>query len=172
MASFITAGNATNGLQVSSDNTGILQLKSGTGAGTTAITVDASQNTTFAGQIRGNAASTPPTFADSAGTQIGTLCRAWVNFNGSTAAIRSSFNVSSVTRIQTGSYTITFSTAMPDSNFAVSGAAIYSATGSQVVAIAPDWTPSANNIKIVTTQAGSGGGSFGDQSYVTLSVFR
>jgi hypothetical protein len=44
MASFITAGNATNGLQVSSDNTGILELKSGTGSGTTAVTVDTSQN--------------------------------------------------------------------------------------------------------------------------------
>jgi hypothetical protein len=44
MASFITAGNATNGLQVSSDNTGILELKSGTGSGTTAVTVNASQN--------------------------------------------------------------------------------------------------------------------------------
>lgn len=51
MASFITAGNATNGLQVSSDNTGILQLKTGTGAGTTAVTVDASQNTTLAGTL-------------------------------------------------------------------------------------------------------------------------
>ena len=44
MASFITAGNATNGLQVSSDNTGILELKSGTGSGTTAVTINASQN--------------------------------------------------------------------------------------------------------------------------------
>lgn len=44
MASFITAGNATNGLQVSSDNTGILELRTGTGSGTTAVTVDTSQN--------------------------------------------------------------------------------------------------------------------------------
>lgn len=43
MASFITAGNATNGLQVSSDNTGILELKSGTGSGTTAISISTSQ---------------------------------------------------------------------------------------------------------------------------------
>jgi hypothetical protein len=44
MASTITAGNATNGLGVTSDNTGILELKTGTGAGTTAINIDASQN--------------------------------------------------------------------------------------------------------------------------------
>lgn len=54
MASTITAGNATNGLGISSDNTGILALKSGTGAGTTALTLDASQNATFAGAVNGS----------------------------------------------------------------------------------------------------------------------
>lgn len=44
MASTITAGNATNGLALSCDNTGILELKTGTGAGTTGLTIDASQN--------------------------------------------------------------------------------------------------------------------------------
>ena len=44
MATTITAGNATNGAAIASDNTGILELKTGTGSGTTAMTVDASQN--------------------------------------------------------------------------------------------------------------------------------
>jgi len=44
MATTITAGNSTNGAAISSDNTGILELKTGTGSGTTAITVNASQN--------------------------------------------------------------------------------------------------------------------------------
>lgn len=45
MATTITTGNATNGgASISSDNTGILELKTGTGAGTTALTVDTSQN--------------------------------------------------------------------------------------------------------------------------------
>lgn len=48
MASFITAGNATNGLQVSSDNTGILELKSGTGSGTTALSIATNQVVTGA----------------------------------------------------------------------------------------------------------------------------
>lgn len=43
MASTITAGNSTNGLGVTSDNTGTLNIKTGTGAGTTAISIDASQ---------------------------------------------------------------------------------------------------------------------------------
>jgi hypothetical protein len=44
MATTITSGNATNGAAISSDNTGILELKTGTGAGTTAMALDASQN--------------------------------------------------------------------------------------------------------------------------------
>jgi hypothetical protein len=48
MASVIKAGNATDGVQVTSDNTGILELKTGTGAGTTAVTIGTNQAVTFA----------------------------------------------------------------------------------------------------------------------------
>ena len=51
MATTITAGNATNGAGISSDNTGILQLKTGTGSGTTAISIDASQVVTMPGNL-------------------------------------------------------------------------------------------------------------------------
>lgn len=48
-------------------------------------------------------------------------CRAWVNFNGTgTVAIRGSGNVSSVTDHGTGDYTVNFTTAMPDANYAIS----------------------------------------------------
>jgi hypothetical protein len=51
-------------------------------------------------------------------------CRAWVNFNGTgTVAIRASGNVSSITDNGTGFYTVNFSTAMPDENYAVAGTA-------------------------------------------------
>jgi len=47
--------------------------------------------------------------------------RAWVNFNGvSGATIRASYNVSSVTRVSTGRYDVSFTNAMPDANYAVS----------------------------------------------------
>jgi len=59
-------------------------------------------------------------FVDGAGTQNGTLCRAWVNFDGtSTVAIRAQFNVSSITDNGTGDYTVNFSNAMSDANYAV-----------------------------------------------------
>ena len=49
--------------------------------------------------------------------------KAWVNFNGTgTVAIRDSFNVSSITDNGTGDYTINFTTAMSNTNYAsVSG---------------------------------------------------
>ncbi len=46
-------------------------------------------------------------------------CRAWVNFNGTgTVAIRASYNVSSITDNGVGDYTVNFTTAMPDANYA------------------------------------------------------
>jgi hypothetical protein len=46
-------------------------------------------------------------------------CRAWVNFKGTgTVAIRASGNVSSITDNGTGNYTVNFTTAMPDANYA------------------------------------------------------
>ena len=45
--------------------------------------------------------------------------RAWVNFNGTgTVAIRASGNVSSITDNGTGDYTVNFTTAMTDANYA------------------------------------------------------
>lgn len=51
MATTITAGNATNGAAISSDNAGTLEIKTGSGAGTTAISIDASQAVTIAGNL-------------------------------------------------------------------------------------------------------------------------
>lgn len=46
--------------------------------------------------------------------------RAWVNFNGTgTVAIRASGNVSSITDEGTGTYTINFTTAMPDTDYSL-----------------------------------------------------
>jgi hypothetical protein len=52
MANLITAGNGTNnGLAVTSDNTGALNILTGSGAGTAAISIDSSQNVTMASNL-------------------------------------------------------------------------------------------------------------------------
>jgi len=59
----------------------------------------------------------------SAATAYG--CRAWVNFNGTgTPSIRGSGNVSSISDNGTGLYTVNFSTALPDGNYAVTGSTV------------------------------------------------
>ena len=45
--------------------------------------------------------------------------KAWVNFNGSSGAIRTSYNVSSVTRTGTGDYTVNFTSAFADANYSI-----------------------------------------------------
>lgn len=62
------------------------------------------------------------TYAKIGSTEQGQLCKAWVNFNGTTASpstIRASYNVSSVTKNGTGDYTVNFTTAMVDANYTV-----------------------------------------------------
>jgi hypothetical protein len=74
-------------------------------------------STLSVGTLKSNTTS-PPVVQNSAGTGIGTFCRAWVNFNGTgTVAIRASFNVSSITDNNTGNYSVNFTTAMPDANY-------------------------------------------------------
>jgi hypothetical protein len=68
------------------------------------------------------------------------ICKAWVNFNGTTSpgTIRSSYNVSSITKNGTGDYTVNFATPMADANYSVSfsnvGANLTNTTYNTVIA--------------------------------------
>jgi hypothetical protein len=58
------------------------------------------------------------TYAKIGTTEQGQLCKAWVNFNGtSTVAIRASYNVSSITDNGVDDYTVNFSNALVDANY-------------------------------------------------------
>ena len=65
------------------------------------------------------------TIQTTSGVEVYT-CKAWVNFNGAgTVAIRASGNVSSITDNGAGDYTVNFTTALSDTNYAVIGTAKY-----------------------------------------------
>jgi hypothetical protein len=67
------------------------------------------------GKILNNAVTT----AKLGTSEASGLAKAWVNFNGTgTVAIRASFNVSSITDNGTGDYTVNFTTALADANYA------------------------------------------------------
>jgi hypothetical protein len=118
--------------------------------------------------VQGSTANTPPVFKDGNSTEIGTLCRAWVNFNGTgTVAIRASFNVSSITDGGAGIYTVNFTNAMPDVNYAT-------LVTSSVDANTSD---SAMNNNFVTTtsvrvQSMTAAGANTDSTCVNVAVFR
>lgn len=63
------------------------------------------------------------TLSDGTNSTSSTNCiqgsaKAWVNFNGSTGAIRAAYNVGSITKNTTGDYTVNFTNAMSDANYA------------------------------------------------------
>ena len=108
MATTITAGNATNGLAFSADNAGILELKTGTGSGTTAVTINASQVVNFANAPTGGGMLTSGTaVASTSGTSIDfTGIPSWakritVMFNGVSTSGASNFQV----QLGSGSFT-------------------------------------------------------------------
>jgi hypothetical protein len=69
----------------------------------------------------GLVAPTATALTTASGSAPSYSARAWVNFNGTgTVAIRASGNVSSITDNGTGDYTVNFTTAMADANYAFS----------------------------------------------------
>jgi hypothetical protein len=95
--------------------------------------------------------------------------RAWVNFNGTgTVAIRASGNVSSITDNGAGDYSVNFTTAMPDENYALTGAGgndgeIFSNRGFT------SFPPTTTAVRVAVTDAA---GTRLDSTGVTLAIFR
>ena len=97
-------------------------------------------------------------------------CRAWVNFNGTgTPAIRASGNVTSITDNGTGEYTINFTTAMPDANYATVLGGNWSGTAAitSIAAASPTYSTSAVKVQIVDRN-----GTAQDISIVCAAIIR
>ena len=127
--------------------------------------------------IRGNSSSfnSPVQFLTSGGVENGTLCKAWVNFNGTgTVAIRDDFNVNTITDQGNGTYTINFSTALADSDYswALNGRYDSSNAASQtfitVTANCGGFSSSAFRLGCIVPV----NNTFQDLQFVTASFFR
>lgn len=103
MSTIITAGNATNnGASLLSAADGELEIKTGTGAGTTAISINASQAVAMSGAlaVTGNLTVTGTTNIIKSGTAVTTTT---TSFTGATTGISTTLTASSVTgTIQVG----------------------------------------------------------------------
>ena len=106
---------------------------------------------------------------------VNTNAQAWVNFLGTSGAgtIRASYNVSSITYNGTaGDFTINFTNAFVDANYAVVGSA--SATGASQIAFMPFTSgfapvaPSASAFRMLTGSYTSGL----SPTYICIAVFR
>jgi len=119
--------------------------------------------------IQSSTAGTPPQFNDGSSTQIGTLCRAWADWNGvSSVTIRASFNVSSITRTGTGSYTINFTNAMPDANYCVVTSANPNNSG-RSAALSTYTSVTTTSFNTICNDTGN---ATVDASYANIAVFR
>ena len=118
--------------------------------------------------LKSGIASKPPVIRDVAGVEIGTFCRAWVNFNGTgTVAIRASFNVSSITDNGAGDYTVNFTNALPDIKYAPTFGATRISTDIGYGARIQSQTTSALRINTLATT-----NTAVDYDTVNISVFR
>ena len=94
--------------------------------------------------------------------------RAWVNFNGTgTVAIRASGNVTSITDGGVGVYTVNFTTAMPDANYAYAFSADDSASNQPIISQNGVQTSSALGLRTF-----NGTTALADFAEVCVSVFR
>ena len=127
-------------------------------------------STLVTGTIKSNTAN-PPFFQNTSGTEIGTLCRAWVNFNGvTTITIRASYNVSSVVRNSAGNYTVNLTTAMLDANYSHVVSVTTPAGYNTVGATAAPASSSASSIGVVGIIGTSNVAA--DAATVSVGVFR
>jgi hypothetical protein len=92
------------------------------------------------------------------------IAKAWVNFNGTgTVEIRASFNVDNIVDNGTGDYTVEFTTALPDRDYAVAGC--FGTTPGTINFQAP--TTTYLQLELANTS-----GTLTDRSFVTVAIFR
>ena len=117
--------------------------------------------------VQSSVTGTPPQFNDGNGTQTGTLCRAWVNYKGTaTVSIRASFNVSSVTYNSTGDYTINFTNALADANYA---AVVSGGNKNGGYTVGTKESPTTSSVSVLNSYPGI---AVADATYVYAAVFR
>ena len=166
-----TLTNAT-GLPMTTGVTGTLAVTNG-GTGVTT-------STGTGATVRGTSPTlTTPTidsaqFATVSGTAPIYGARAWVNFDGTgtigtNQTLRGSGNVTSVYKNAAGDFTVTFSTAMPDANYAVVLSTDNSITAAAVMMLDQATTPTASLFRIATANSS---GTKIDNTRNFVTVFR
>lgn len=96
------------------------------------------------------------------------LCKAWVKFRGTDSFIFGSYNVSSITRSAAGVYTINFTNALPDANYAV----IVTPNQQGGVTLATMGSGASNDATKADVYTSNYLGASFDPSVVSVAIFR
>lgn len=160
-------------ITIAGDTSGSITLDAPAVAGSNTLTLPAATGTVIYSNASGNLLFNSG--YGSVATAYG--CRAWVNFNGQgTIAIRASGNVSSITDVGVGIYTVNFTTAMPDANYSsvVGNSLAYSSapTFTAGLATTTSGVESAPSTSAFTFYIAVSGGANFDPKYVNVTVFR
>jgi len=141
--------------------------------GSTILTVDGSGNLTVANNLSvTGTAPIPDALSTASGSAPSYSARAWINFDMGTATIRGSGNISSITDDGVGRFTITMSTAMPDTNYNVTMAVGDDSTSQQMYGLGNNsYTPSFTTTTF-RVYASNATPTFQDKDHVHCSVFR
>ena len=117
------------------------------------------------------------TLKNTSGVEVYTA-KAWVNFNGTgTVAIRASGNVSSITDNGTGDYTVNFTTAMSDANYAPTMSCSIADGAAGVVDTTASFKRNntsfgTTSFRFVTSYNNSGTPTALDSAIITVAIFR
>jgi len=113
------------------------------------------------------------TVSTSSANVIQGSAKAWVNFNGtSTVAIRASYNVSSITDNGTGDYTINFTNAFTDANYAITASAKYNSSTNYHTVTLGDINGGSNPTTTTCRLMTMANTVNQDCDYVTVAFFR
>jgi len=188
-----TSGGAMYATSTSALTTGTLPVASG-GTGATSLTANnvILGNGTSAVQVvapgtSGNVLTSNGTTWTSAAAATGITqttgsapyygARAWVMFDGTgTAAIESSANISSLTDNGTGDYTLSFTTAMPDTNYClVYGTSKYTQNQVHWTNLYSTSSRATGSVRVSTNYIAGGGDTVtyrGDLEPIGVAIFR
>ena len=100
------------------DTSGAITVAAPAVAGTNTITLPANTGTAITSATAAADVPKPTALSTASGSAPSYSARAWINFNGTSASIRASGNVTSLTDNGTGDFTVNFATAMADTNYA------------------------------------------------------
>jgi len=143
-------------------NLGVAALASPTFTGVPAAPTAAAATNTTQLATTAYTRTAIPNMMNASGSAPMYACRAWVNFDGTgTVAIRAGGNVSSITDNGSGDYTVNFTTAMPDANYAMSGSGEdMDGRGDVVIARPNGGTKTTTACRIKTVDVGANTGSY------------